>query len=127
MSSLREEAARDLEALIVAVDELGACLRSTKESYVGVHRAVEEGAPVAGVLRGAQADQTRQAMTAALDDFERCRHVSRLSLIAAELEEGSTINEISRTWGISRQLASRYVKAIRIGVRSTEASVARNT
>jgi hypothetical protein len=116
MPTLRDEAVRDLEALIKAVDELGARLRSTKEDYAHVQHAVEEGESVAVALRGVGADQTRQAMTAALDDFERCRHVSRLSLIAAELDEGSTINEISRTWGISRQLASRYVKAIRVGV-----------
>jgi hypothetical protein len=116
MPSLRDEAVRDLEALITAVDQLGACLRSTQGSYTDVKRAVEEGGSVAVALRSAGADETRQAMTAALDDFERCRHVSRLSLIAAELAEGSTINEISRTWGISRQLASRYVKAIRVGV-----------
>jgi hypothetical protein len=116
MASLRDEAARDLEVLISAVDELGERLRATRENYTVVQRSLEAGEAIAGALQGVGADETRQALTAVLDDFERVRHVSRLSLIAADLEEGSTINEISRTWGISRQLASRYVKAIRVEV-----------
>ena len=34
-------------------------------------------------------------------------------LIAAGLEEGMTINGVSKAWGISRQLASRYAKETR--------------
>ena len=116
MPSLRDEALRDLEALIAGVDELAEYLSSMRGSYIELQRILEEGGSVAVALRSVAADEARQAMTAVLDDFERRRHMSRLSLIAADLDEGSTINEISRTWGISRQLASRYVKAIRVGV-----------
>lgn len=116
MTSLRDEAVRDVEALILGVDQLSEHLRSIRDTYTELRRILEEGGSVAGALRAVGADEARQAMTAVLDDFERRRHDSRLSLIAADLDEGSTINEISRTWGISRQLASRYVKAIRVRV-----------
>jgi hypothetical protein len=49
-------------------------------------------------------------MTDALDQFERLRHRSRLSLVVAGLDEGMTIGQFGRAWGFSRQLAARYAK-----------------
>ncbi len=64
-------------------------------------------------LAAAGASETRESTTAMLDDFERDRHTSRMSLIAAGVDEGMSINAISRSWGVSRQLASRYVNQVR--------------
>ena len=65
--------------------------------------------PMGCALPAARADAGRSALTDAIKQFEAIRHRSRLALVAISLEEGSTIAEIARTWGVSRQLASRWV------------------
>ena len=34
----------------------------------------------------------------------------RVLLVAIEVEEGRSIGEVARSWGVSRQLASRWVQ-----------------
>jgi transposase-like protein len=34
----------------------------------------------------------------------------RLLLVAIEVEEGRSIGDVARSWGVSRQLASRWVQ-----------------
>ena len=109
----REVALADPESLLRSAEDLAVCLRATTATYQKALEALASGMGVAPVLREVGAGDTRQRLTAALAEFEQRRHVSRLSLVAAELDEGSTIHDISRTWGISRQLASRYVNGIR--------------
>lgn len=113
MTAKREEAVYRLEVLLNAVGDLEQCLRETKVSYGVALERLTAGADVAVVLDDAHAAQTRQTLTAALDEFEQHRHRSRLSLTAAGIEEGMTINAVSRAWGISRQLASRDAKEAR--------------
>lgn len=45
-----------------------------------------------------------------LDDFETCRRDTRNSAAAALLEEGRTVTDIGRAFGVSHQLASRFAK-----------------
>jgi hypothetical protein len=109
----RDEAIRRLDALLGAVDDLERCLASTKATYRKALALLEAGVDVETALHEAGAAVTRQTLTDVLDQFEQHRHLSRLTLIDAGIEEGMTINGISRTWGISRQLSSRYAKEIR--------------
>jgi hypothetical protein len=113
VTAKRDEAVNRLEVLLNAVGDLEQCLQETKVSYGVVLERLVAGTAVAGALDDAHAAQTRQTLTAALDEFEQHRHRSRLSLIAAGIEEGMTINAVSRAWGISRQLASRDAKEAR--------------
>jgi hypothetical protein len=96
-----------------AVHDLEQCLASTKATYRKALALLEVGVDVGTALHEAGAAATRQTLTDMLDQFEQHRHLSRLTLIDAGIEEGMTINGISRTWGISRQLSSRYAKEIR--------------
>jgi hypothetical protein len=109
----REEAIQRLRVLLGAVDDLEQCLSSTKATYRQALDLLEAGVDVETALHEAGAAATRQTLTDTLDQFEQHRHLSRLTLIDAGIEEGMTINGVSRTWGISRQLSSRYVKEIR--------------
>ena len=113
MTAERDEAVYRLEVLLNAVGDLEQCLRETTVSYREALERLVAGADVAVVLDEAHAAQTRQILTAALDQFEQHRHRSRLSLTAAGIQEGMTINAVSRAWGISRQLASRDAKEAR--------------
>jgi hypothetical protein len=113
VTTKRDEAVRLLESLLRAVDDLEACLRGTRKTYGEALDQLQEGIGVAEVLDTVGAATTRQSVTESLAEFEQRRHESRLSLIAAGLEEGMTINGVSKAWGISRQLASRYAKETR--------------
>ena len=113
MTDRRVAAIEDMGALIDAVDDLLRRLGAARGNYRLAMDTLSTSTPVGEALAGADAAVTRQALTDSLDRFEHHRHASRLSLIAVALDEGSSINTISRTWGISRQLASRYVKEIR--------------
>lgn len=65
---------------------------------------------ITGVLPEIHADTWRSAVTDAIRGFEASRHRVRLLLVAIEVDEGRTIGEVARSWGVSRQLASRWVQ-----------------
>ena len=115
MAESRANAIDDLDRLVVALDELVRQLAAAKRQYRTGARSLRAGDRVATTLAKAQAGQTRETVVAALDEFERCRYVSRLSIIAAGLEDGMSVTAISKAWGVSRQLVSRYVSIIRSG------------
>ena len=52
----------------------------------------------------------RERLAAALEAFEVSRRRARVALIAVAEDEGSTISEVARTLGLSRQLLSRQSK-----------------
>ncbi len=49
-------------------------------------------------------------MSSLLDDFEACRRETRSSAAAALLDEGRSITDVGRAFGVSHQLASRFAK-----------------
>ncbi|MGO8871709.1 MAG: hypothetical protein ACLQPH_09975 [Acidimicrobiales bacterium] len=108
----RKAAIEDLEQLVEAAAALEAGVRHATVQYRMALASLRDGLGVKAALDGARSADTRQALTAALETFEKRRHVSRLSLIAAGSDEGMSINSVSRVWGISRQLASRYVNLV---------------
>ena len=102
-----------MDRLIVSLDDLVAQLAVVRGQYTKARRSLDGGDTVETALTKARAAETRESITVALDDFEKCRHVSRLSLIAAGLDDGMSINALGKAWGVSRQLISRYVNIIR--------------
>ncbi len=112
-SGSRTQAIGDLDRLMVALDDLAAQLVFVRGQYAKAKRSLEEGDTVEMVLDKARAAETRESIMVALDEFERCRNVSRISLVAAGLDDGMSINALSKSWGVSRQLISRYVGLIR--------------
>jgi hypothetical protein len=73
-------------------------------------KKVERGADVASVILAAPPAESRQAIQNALSDVNRSRHKARLKIFALALDQGLSIGELGRAWGISRQLASRYAQ-----------------
>ncbi len=112
MADSREKAIEDLERLVAALDELALLLGEVRGRYCNAKESLRAGDTIETALSKAQAARTREEVTAALDEFEKCRHVSRLSMIAGGLGEGMSINAISKSWGVSRQLISRLVGMI---------------
>jgi hypothetical protein len=109
----RKQAIGDLDRLMVALDELAAQLVFVRGQYAKAKQSLEEGDTVETALDKARAAETRESIMVALDEFEKCRYVSRISLVAAGLDDGMSINALGKSWGVSRQLISRYVGLIR--------------
>src|SRR3984957_15231263 len=103
----RKQAIVDMDRLVASLDDLVAQLAVVRGQYGKARRSLNGGDSVETALTKARAAETRESITLALDDFEKCRHVSRRSLIAAGLDEGMSINAQSKVWGVSRQLISR--------------------
>ena len=66
------------------------------------------GASIQDALAAGDAPHMRAAVTDALVDLGSAREASRISLILADMAEGSAITSVARTWGVTHQLVSRY-------------------
>ena len=115
MESTRSTSIKDLSQLLETVRRLRAQLQSFETVYQQTLLRLESEEPVSDILQAVEASDTRNALNEVLQDLERVRHCSRLSIIAAEIAEGSSISEVGRRWGFSRQMAQRYVKEARTG------------
>ncbi len=113
MSPLRDDAIEDLQQLLEAATRLRADLRAKEGVYRRTVKSLERGTDVAKAMKLVKADEARGELTDSLDDFKYFRHRSRLSLTVAGLDEGMTIGQVGRAWGISRQLAARYAREAR--------------
>jgi len=107
---LKVSAADGIEELIGAT----AILRSEMTGYEVICRRLLDEVRVdhdlIGVLQDIHADSWRSDVTDAIRGFEAARHRVRLLLVAIEVEEGLSIGEVAKSWGVSRQLASRWVQ-----------------
>jgi hypothetical protein len=109
----RERVIRSLDSLL----EEGRNVRQAiRENEALIRQAIKEmtkGTTVASTRRELDAGFGREHVKDALDALAAVRHELRLATILAGLEEGMTIGELGRSWGISRQLASRFTKEAR--------------
>jgi hypothetical protein len=108
-----EAAIRELELLQSEADDLIAAIRHAKRQYAKALNALRQGKSVESALQRAESADTRRSLTEAFESYEKRRLSSRLSLIAAGDSQGLSINSTARVWGISRQLASRYLHQVR--------------
>jgi hypothetical protein len=107
---LKTSAVAGIEELI----SVTAILRSELTTHEAIcHRLLDEvriDHELTGVLPAIRADTWRSAVTDAIRGFEAARHRVRLLLVAIEVKEGLSIGEVAKSWGVSRQLASRWVQ-----------------
>jgi len=107
---LKQAAADGIEELIGVTS----ILRSELDDHEGICRMllteVRVDHQITGVLPQIHADTSRSAVTDAIRGFEAARHRVRLLLVAIEVEEGESIGDVARSWGVARQLASRWVQ-----------------
>ena len=99
------------------VDRLGQLMESTEAlhnvmlRYHEVCRSlaarIEAGVSAIEAFEGAGGLGLRQEITEDLGAFETARHDVRVALFAVAIEEGTSISDVGRALGISRQLASR--------------------
>lgn len=111
--ALHDAAAAGLKELIEATVALRQQLVTHEAVCRRVLADVEERVPVGSTLSTVGADTWRSAVTEAIQGFETTRRRSRLRLVAMSLDDGMSIAEVARAWGVSRQLASRWVQETR--------------
>jgi hypothetical protein len=109
----REAAIREVNRLLESSAALRATVRSNEVLYRKMLKSLKQGTPISEAMDDVHAGSARLTLTETLESFELVRHQSRLSLIVAGLTEGMSIGELGRSWGFSRQLASRYAREAR--------------
>jgi hypothetical protein len=110
MSKLESEAVEAVEELVEALVDAGAEIRNTEQSLRLALKRVQEGEELESVLVTVQPAGLRQSLNDAMEIVNQRRHATRLKVFALAVERGHSIAEMGRSWGISRQLASRYVR-----------------
>lgn len=110
VSKLENEAVESVEELIEALVNAAVEIRNTEQSLRLALKRVHEGEELESVLMMVQPAGLRQALNDALELVNQHRHVTRLKVFELALERGHSIADLGRAWGISRQLASRYIK-----------------
>jgi hypothetical protein len=114
LSANDREAIERAERLIEAMQSLRVILEVREET---LQRAIDGRGPTefSFALRAAQITENRDVLNEALFELEQCRRASRVASFRSALDHGITISELSRIWGFSRQMASRYAKEAREG------------
>ncbi len=109
-----KEAIDQAERLIVAMQNLRLILEAREET---LQRSIDGRGPTefSVALKAAQITENRDVLNEALFELEQCRRASRVASFRSALDHGITISELSRIWGFSRQMASRYAKEAREG------------
>jgi hypothetical protein len=107
MSATNQRLLRRISDLVEADDELRDLLQRYRKLNVNLAKLIERGEPGAAALKALDAPVQRREVTDGLERFDAARHQVRLALFTLCQEEGTTISEIGRLLGISRQLASR--------------------
>ncbi len=120
------------ETLVQSVELLAAAIERAIETLtldhavaVSLIEGLRSDESIEAIVRSNKMASVREGMTDALVELEAARGHARAELFRALLREGHTIGQISRMWGISRQLASRIVReqdgvAARSGVAAAE-------
>ena len=105
------------DAPVQALDQFAVALQAAIGNLtheLTVVSAVRDGLrstkPVATVVADVGLAIERSRLTDTIIELERARGQARIWLFRALHDEGVSIGEISRLWGISRQLASRILR-----------------
>ncbi len=117
MSKLERKAVASIKELVEALGEARDEFRRSEQGLRRTLRKVERGQQLASVVIADVPSESRQSFDDAMEAVTALRHRTRSLVFALAVEEGLSIGEVGRTWGISRQLASRYVREATDGKR----------
>jgi hypothetical protein len=111
----RERAIESVERTLEASAALRKHLLENERTGRRMISAIRRGVPISEAVEasGSCAADLRRSTKDVLDDYESARHVMRAAFILPTVDGGTSIGEIGRTLGISRQLASRLVQEAR--------------
>jgi hypothetical protein len=104
---LRDQAVGALDEFIRATAEARADLTAMQAALEKNRQHLSGGGNAAEMTALFDIPSLRSTLTERLDRFEQARMACRRSLWRMQLAEGTTIADIARSWGLSRQLVSR--------------------
>lgn len=107
---LREESIRTLHEMEEAIVRTRNQLKTMETVMRRARRLLDAGRPAREVAQLANAAQARAATSAIIREVQGARHRAQRAQFKLAAAEGSTMAEIARGWGVSRQLVSRMVK-----------------
>jgi hypothetical protein len=113
MIDIHEDAVQALEGVADALRDAQRALRVAESAARKALRSKSRGIANAAVLRATRVGDYRPDVDEALAILERARHKVLVANFRVALADGMTITELSRNYGFSRQLASRYAKEAR--------------
>jgi len=113
VSEARDEVISDIQRLMDSGQELRALVQESRKGFIKGLKLLDSGMPLEQALAELNTAERRLKMTDMLSEFDECRHRLRVSITAAGLEEGMSIGDIGRAFGVSRQLAARFAKEVR--------------
>lgn len=113
MTESREAAIQRIQVLVDAAKDLQVAIRANEEVYRNTLRLLRSGTEMSKALTAVDVAQARTELADALRTFEADRHRTRSLVIAAQVDEGMNIKQVAQVWGISRQLAGRFLKEAR--------------
>jgi DNA invertase Pin-like site-specific DNA recombinase len=108
--SSQEEVVEALEELISALAVARAEMRRAQLAMGRALKRIAGGETIESLIVLQPPAEKRKAFLEALEDVHRTRHAARQKVFTYAQVRGLTIAELARAWGISRQLASRYLK-----------------
>jgi DNA-directed RNA polymerase specialized sigma24 family protein len=110
MSKLERQATSSMNELLDALAEARDEIRRSEQGIRRTLKKVERGEALTAAVIADAPSESRQSFDDAMEALTALRHRTRSLVFALAVEEGLSIGEVGRTWGISRQLASRYVR-----------------
>jgi len=99
-----------MQALIEVTEEVRQTLLAYEMVSAEVVALVRDGHTLASALEALQGPIRRRTVTEAMASFEAARHEVRLAMFALGRENGTSMSELGRQLGISRQLAARLAR-----------------
>lgn len=108
--SSQDEVVQAVEDLIDAVAAARAEMRRAEQALRRVVGRIEKGESVESLIGLRPPAEKRRAFLESLEEVHRTRHTVRRKVFIHAQQRGVSVADLARAWGISRQLASRYLK-----------------
>ncbi len=109
-NTTRQRARLAFEGLRAAMLDAAATFNHEAEVIAKLLVALDQQPSITALTSAFPISEERVHLTAALDNYETYRRDARIELWRVMLDEGCSIGEISRIFGLSRQLVSRQLR-----------------
>jgi hypothetical protein len=107
----REQFLDDVRRYIVVGDALAAGIAEFTAMQRGALDDLEHGMAITESFARRDSAGWSRRVAALLEAFEEVRRDTRTSAAAALMDEGRTVTDVGRAFGVSHQLASRFARA----------------
>ena len=106
----RAATAQSLEELHASMVEIRGIFMEQEETARWLIACLQDDQPMTPRVTSFGVPSDRDRLTVALERYELARRAARVSMWRVLQAEGLSIGEISRTYGLSRQLVSRMLR-----------------